>query len=106
MSLNKKGSPAKISKDTAFTSFKSLQDEIEKFYLGLLNKGIELNEFVEALEISEEEKLLKIEYLNSINMARTNYRNKMDDFKKRAPLKKKNSINLGYDTTLAALASS
>ena len=37
-------------------------------------------------------------------MARINYKNKIDDFKKRMPLKKKNSINLGYDITLAALA--
>jgi hypothetical protein len=72
--------------------------------LGLQTKGIELNEFVEALEISEEEKSLKVEFLNNMQMARINYKNKMDEFKKRVPLKKKNSINLGYDTTLAALA--
>ncbi|MFS8159702.1 MAG: hypothetical protein ACMG6E_05720 [Candidatus Roizmanbacteria bacterium] len=73
--------------------------------MGLQGKGIELNEFVEALEISEEEKSLKVEFLGSVQMARINYKNKMDEFKKRNPLKKKNSINLGYDNTLAALVS-
>ena len=64
--MNKKGSPAKISKDIAFNTFKVLQEALDNFYLGLQSKGIELNEFVEALEISEEEKSLKVEFLNNI----------------------------------------
>jgi hypothetical protein len=96
--MNKKNSPAKISKDAAFNSFKVLSEAIETFYLGLQSKGIELNEFVDALEISEEEKALKLEFLTHVANSKNSYRNKMDEYKRRgAPLKKKNSINMGYD---------
>jgi hypothetical protein len=52
------------------------------------------------LEISEEEKALKLEFLVNVSNSKISYRNKMDEFKKRGIpyLKKTNSISMGFDT--------
>jgi hypothetical protein len=42
-----------------------------------------MNEFVEALDVNEEEKGLKMDFLNNLHNIRSGYRNKMEEFKKK-----------------------
>lgn len=47
------------------------------------SKGISLEEFLDALDINDEEKSLKYDFLQSLHNLRTSYKGKMEDFKKR-----------------------
>mmetsp|Transcript_29073 Transcript_29073/g.28024 ORF Transcript_29073/g.28024 Transcript_29073/m.28024 type:complete len:98 (-) Transcript_29073:1148-1441(-) len=65
-----------------------LLQAIDGFQSNLASKGILCEEFLEALDIQEEEKNLKFDFLTSLHSLRTSYKGKMEDYKKKVQKKK------------------
>lgn len=77
-------SPVKISKDSAIGHFNKLFESIEGFFQVLQGKGVEsLEEVVDAMESTEDEKAFRIEFLNGVYQAKRKYKLKLEEINKK-----------------------
>ena len=88
--------PVKLSKDKATVFFTKLFEGIDSFFQLMQKQGVEYtDDIIEAIEGTPEEKQLRLDFINSVYMAKKTFKRGMESLKQKAQ-QRKNKINTDF----------